>query len=136
MVDESSYGIIPVYKDEAGGLEVLLVKCSWYWWFPKWHPEPWETIIQTALRELQEETWIQNIVVDEVHKFEEHYTFMDQTYLVHKYVCYFVGIVSTQEVVIDPIEVQDYIWVPIQNAKDVLTYDSNKKLLDEAMSVL
>ncbi len=53
---EYSYGIIPT-RDTQEWKELLLAK-SVYWHrsFPKWHIEPWESWIETAMRECKEET--------------------------------------------------------------------------------
>jgi 8-oxo-dGTP pyrophosphatase MutT (NUDIX family) len=61
--EAKSYGIIPVFKNE-GSFHILLVKNSkgGHWGFPKGTPEKNEESIDTARRELFEETGIKDIV--------------------------------------------------------------------------
>ena len=63
MLHEKSCGAI-VYRKYHGNLEILLIKHvnSGHWSFPKGHVEAGETEVETALREIKEETGIDVII--------------------------------------------------------------------------
>ena len=75
-VEAKSYGIIPIFKNKDG-FYVLLVKNSkgGHWGLPKGTPEKDEKPIDTATRELFEETGIKNIDVKKDVTFDEKYNF-------------------------------------------------------------
>ena len=64
---DESFGVIPVYKNEEGKFEILVIHQyshigdNSYWVFPKGHSEKGEIETETALRELKEETDITEI---------------------------------------------------------------------------
>ena len=67
---EKSCGAV-VYRKRHGNTEILLIKHvrSGCWSFPKGHMEPGETEIQTAIREIKEETNI-DVSVDDTAFWE------------------------------------------------------------------
>lgn len=64
MLHEKSCGAI-VYRKYHGNTEILLIKHinSGHWSFPKGHVESGETEIETAIREIKEETDI-DVIID------------------------------------------------------------------------
>ena len=64
MQHEKSCGAI-VYRKSHGNTEILLIKHinSGHWSFPKGHMENGETEIETAIREIKEETSV-NVMID------------------------------------------------------------------------
>ena len=64
MMHEKSCGAI-VYRKSHGNIEILLIKHvnSGHWSFPKGHVEGSETEIETAKREIKEETAI-DVMID------------------------------------------------------------------------
>lgn len=60
MLKDSSYGIIPLmYHDDTQYTIMIHLSSGNHRWIPKWHGEPWETPLESALRELYEETGLQ-----------------------------------------------------------------------------
>lgn len=64
MQHEKSCGAI-VYRKSHGNTEILLIKHinSGHWSFPKGHMEAGETEIETAIREIKEETSV-DVMID------------------------------------------------------------------------
>lgn len=123
---EKSCGAV-IYRNKDGHNEFLLIesKDNSYWGFPKGHVEEKESEIDTALREVYEETGL-NIEIDERFRFEtEYFVSID----ILKKVAYFIGEAEDESVKIQTEEVQDYKWVQYSDALDLLTYESSNKLL-------
>ena len=65
MNHEKSCGAI-VYRKRHGNTEILLIKHinSGHWSFPKGHMENGETEIETAIREIREETSVEVMIAE------------------------------------------------------------------------
>ena|SRR3989338_5660698 len=124
-VEAKSYGVIPVFKSE-NGLYILLVKNSkgGHWGLPKGTPEKGEEPVDTARRELFEETGIRNVEIKEEVTFEEKYDFEQDGILYNKTNTFYPGFVSemTEGGQLDGID--ELRWVRINEVKNVLTYQS------------
>jgi len=133
---EKSYGCIPLKKG-ADGYQVFLVKLSSgnHWGFPKGHMEKNETPIETAKRELFEET---NLTVESILSFPqiiEKYVLLRNGVRTEKIVEYFVVEVAGEKKLLYP-EILDGRWVSINEAKSLLTYDSSKMSLHTLIEYL
>jgi len=132
---EISYGVIPVKKSDAP-LQVLLIQMhAGHWSFPKGHPEPGESLLETAQRELFEETHltISNLLVEK--PFEENYFFTKNSTLIKKKVFYFLAEVSGK-VQIQKEEIKDVKWVPLSEVTEALTFNEDKVLFKETLLFL
>lgn len=108
-ITEKCCGFI-VYKLDDDGQKYLLVKEASEphpWGFPKGHMEPGETELQTALRELYEET---GIVADPVLGFREELTYPIGENR-EKNVVLFLTELLEDEIYINEDEIADYAWV-------------------------
>src|ERR1700722_19657907 len=98
--EDRSVGVIPVYHtQEQLALFCIVRESDGHWGFPKGHKDEGESDEQTARRELEEETGIQDVQIDLRHTFEEEYFFVRDDNRVHKHkvVKYFVGHVNSTE---------------------------------------
>jgi 8-oxo-dGTP pyrophosphatase MutT (NUDIX family) len=121
MVNEISYGIIPIRKKDSGW-EICIVKhCSGHWSFPKGHPEKGESPLETATRELKEETNldVHHIVSEET--LEEKYVYRFKGELRNKTVKYYIAEVEG-ELKILPKELQEGKWFSIDAAAAQVTF--------------
>ena len=133
-VEDASYGVVPVRKNEAGEWEFFLInqqsslKGTNYWIFPKGHPEGEETPEETARRELLEET---SLVVTTLHEktFSLYYDFMHEETLIRKTVTFFIGLVGDGTARVDGVEVITGDWFVYDKARNQLTYNDSKDLL-------
>lgn len=129
MEKEKSCGCV-IIKGE----EVLLVKqVKGHWGFPKGHVENGETEMQTAIREVKEETNI-DVEIQSERKFKEEYIIVDTG--IQKEVIYFIakpigGNIKPQEAEINTIK-----WLTFNEAIETLTYEDSKKVLREVLKEL
>lgn len=121
MKIEKSCGSIVIDNDK-----VLLVKHNaGHWDFPKGHVEANETEVDTAIREVKEETNIL-IEVNEKYRYVIRYSPKEN---VLKDVIYFLGKPLTNKIVKQEEEVSEVKYVSLDEALSLITYDNSKNLL-------
>ena len=102
------------------------------WGFPKGHIEECETEVETAIREVFEETGIKiNIVSDK--KYEIKYVPNETTI---KKVTFFIGITENEEVTVDEQEIEAYKWCSYEEALKTITYRLQKEVLENSYKIL
>lgn len=132
-----SCGVIPWRQLPGQPREYLLVQHNaGHWAFPKGHPEEHDTShLDTARRELTEETGITAVTLLESPCFDEAYGFRDkQGNWVDKSVRYFLGAVDSRapDPVVQIEEVQAAVWVDAPGTRRMLSFDEARRLLDLA----
>ena len=110
------------------------------WGFAKGHVEEGESEVQTAKREIAEETGIEDLKIIPGFKELEKYFFRKSYGLegearkkapwVFKLVVFFLAETKTKEVKISP-EHTEFAWLPIEEAIKKTTFKNSKKLLKE-----
>ena len=121
MKYEKSCGAIVV--DDG---KVLLVKHNaGHWDFPKGHVEEGETEIETAIREVKEETNI-NIKIEKENKYISEYSPKEN---VMKTVIYFIGEKVGGEDKPQIEEVSDVEWVDVNKAVERITHQRSKEIM-------
>ena len=103
------------------------------WCLPKGHPEPDETLEQTAVREVAEETGIQGRVLSELGTIDYWFSVTDKRIhkVVHHYLLEAVGGRLTIED--DPdAEAIDVAWVPLTDLGERLTFPNERRIADVA----
>lgn len=133
MLREKSCGIVP-YREEGGVVRYLVVSSAVtrreHWEFPKGGVEEGEREIDTALRELREETGVVDVQL--VRGFREpiHYVYRRPEGLISKQVVYFIGVVGDPAVVLREVECKDYRWADFEEARKLLRHSNAKSLLE------
>ena len=143
VVSEESFGFVPVLKTDDGW-KFLLIKNTavtqeqeGHWSFPKGHKEGGERDLETATRELLEETGISKIEPHEKYKFYEEYTFTDnEQKTINKKVTYFLCFVFDESVEIQEGEVLDYCWAGYEDALEIATYDNARNVIKQSYHIL
>lgn len=124
-----SCGVIPCRQRGTEKEFLLLLQANNCWSFPKGHMEAGETEIQTALRELSEETGLQATLVPGTRTVLEYDVFP----MTRKQVVLFLGEVSGS-VIPQAKEIINYRWVKVDALQNYLrpdTYEACFKLLKQ-----
>lgn len=129
MTFEKSCGAI-VYRKFHGNTEILLIKHvnSGHWSFPKGHVEAGETEVETAHREILEETGI-DAMIDSSFRETVMYCPRKET---QKTVVYFIAKAKNFDFVPQEEEIAQIRWVDISHATSVLTYENDKTIVNKA----
>ena len=102
-----------------------------HWDFPKGHVELGEEEIDTALRELKEETDIEDVDIIPSLKQFINYNISKDTLSVSKKVIFFLAETKVWDVSLSS-EHQNFVWLNFEEAVERLTYDNAKNILKEA----
>lgn len=126
MKKEKSCGCIVINEKD----EVLLIHHNaGHWDFPKGHVEDGETEIQTAMREVKEETNL-DVEVNEKYRYTTKYSPKGD---VIKEVIYFLAknIHNNKQAQLE--EVSEVKWFKLDEALNKITYDTSKDILIKLM---
>lgn len=130
---EKSCGGVIFYKTKQN-TKVLLVKNNngRYWSFPKGHIEEGENEQQTAIREIKEETGLDVTLVDGFREISEYCPFGK----IRKRVVFFLARAFTDNVKIQEEEIDSYIWVDLQQARKMCSYDNDLRVIEKAETAI
>ncbi|MBF0519036.1 MAG: N-acetyltransferase [Nitrospirae bacterium] len=134
--EERSYGIIAVYEQGGKPLFLLIQHNAGHWAFPKGHANAGETPIDTAKREMEEETSVTDYKLYDHPPFIENYIVTRQGKPVNKTVLYFLALVKEKTVKIQESEIADYKWADFSEALATVTFNEGKELLLEVNECL
>ena len=129
MKSEKSCGAIVFNGDE-----VLLIKQKpGFYGFPKGHVENMETEVETAIREVKEETNV-DIKINENLRFTLNYLKDDK---INKEVVYFVATpINNISLKAQESEVENVFWVKKEEVQEILTFDNAKELFKNVLSII
>ena len=103
-----------------------------HWDFPKGHIDEGESEIQTALRELEEETGIAYTNVIAGFRDTITYTFSGGQEQIGKEVVFFLATTKENKVTLSHEHI-DYSWLDFDSAFSRLTYDNARQVLRNAI---
>jgi len=104
------------------------------WSLPKGHVEPGETAEQAAVREVAEETGIRGRVIAPLGSID--FSFMADDRRVHKTVHHFLLLAEGGELSRDDPEVASVAWVPLDELDARLSYQDERRLLEQVPQLL
>jgi len=125
---EDSFGVIPLMRHEGEWrIFIILHKHGNHWGFPKGKANSGEAPLESARRELKEETGLEVEQVLCEQPIIETYTFYRNKAKVDKTVHYYPAIVSGA-FILQPEEIRDGKWLSFQKAHQTLTFNEAKAL--------
>ena len=135
----TSYGTVPFFKKDGEILFLIVRHADGHWGFPKGHQDFGETPLQTAKRELFEETGIEDAEIRENIRFEEHYQYEDGGTVFNKTVVYFLTEAwheNTRTPVDFAKEIPEIRWVSFEEGMKTLIFEESKEILKQAHETL
>lgn len=125
-----------VYRHGADGLEVALAGrlSDGTWVFPKGTPDGEETLEQTALREVREETGLDVRAVSPLGQVE--YWFAAGPERVRKAVHFYLMEPIGGDTSLHDHEYDEVRWVPVQEARRMLSFETYRDVLDRALAAI
>ena len=124
-IEEKACGCIII----DNGKVLLIQQTQGHWGFPKGHVEENETEVETATREVKEETNI-DVEIDENKRYTmEYYTDKGA----YKQVVFFIAKKIGGEEKYQEEEIIDMRWVTLEEALKLLTYNNTIELLKEVI---
>lgn len=138
MTKERSAGFIVYVEPDAehSGRLFLLLDYGRHWDYPKGHVENGEDDLAAALRELAEETGIEDAEPLTGFSHELSYFFRHpKRGLIKKTVIFFIARARDQRVELSDEHV-GYAWLPLEQALQRLTYPNARKALEAAAQFL
>jgi 8-oxo-dGTP pyrophosphatase MutT (NUDIX family) len=103
------------------------------WSLPKGHIEDGETVEQTAVREVKEETGISARVLRPLGSID--YWFVAERRRVHKTVHHFLLTAEGGELSDEDVEVTEVAWFPVAELEAKLAYADERKLVRKARAL-
>lgn len=135
MRADISYGFIPLIK-KSEEWHVLIVKHRTnYWGFVKGHAEPGESPLETAERELYEETGLKVSKLLYEGTLIDHYQFDWHGERIDKTVVYYLAEVQG-ELILQAQEIVDAKWVPLTEAENQVTFPQSQVLCHKTQTIL
>lgn len=131
---EKSCGAV-VFTKTGGEIKYLLIaNLQGIYGFPKGHVEPGETEIETALREVREETGLAIDLIEGFKTSDEHPIPSKKDTV--KQIVYFLGSFDHQEAVYQKEELSGAYLVSFDEAMDMFQFESSRRILREANAFL
>ena len=129
MEIEESAGAV-VFRNSFGNVEFLIIqsKENGHWGFPKGHRKKGESLEETVLREVLEETGLD---IEFINNFEQKIAYQ-LTNSIKKEVTFFLGFSKDNSIEIQEEEIEDFKWGNYEEIREKITFENSKQILMEA----
>lgn len=130
MAIEITSGAV-VYRKNNGEVEYLLLESQnkgHFWGFPKGHVEGNETLEETAKREIKEETQLVLPIDTSFHVYTEYDLPNGNR---KQMTLYTADLTQSEDIHLQAEEIKNCGWFNYADARERLTYDNLKQLLDQ-----
>ena len=130
MIEERSAGAVLFSETDFRKIFLLLNYPSGHWDFVKGNTENGETLQNTVIREIREETGITDVEFIDGFEDKIEYHYQRDGNLVHKEVVFFLAKTKTIDVKISH-EHLGFVWLSFDDALKKLTYKNAKNVMDK-----
>lgn len=139
VIEISSGGVI--FKKSGNSFEIALIskRKGKIWCLPKGHVEEGEHLTETAVREVKEETGLTGEVLDKIGDIIYWYSNKDKKgdlIKIFKRVYFFLIKYINGETQNHDLEVEDVQWVTIEKACKILSYNTERGIVEKAEKIL
>lgn len=129
----NSVGIILFCRFPRSVKYLLIKQHQGHWGFPKGHIEKGEKKIDTAKRELKEETGIRYVsLLGNKILLKDEYSFFNGNGKIIKKIGYYIGETKEKKVKVDGKEILNFRWCTYSKALDKITFNQTKNVLKKA----
>jgi len=127
-----------VYRRRGNRVEMVLVArpAQGLWVLPKGTPEPGETIEQTAVREVGEETGLRVAIAGRIGTTRYWYAIPDQGVRVHKVVHHFLMEALGGDVALHDHEYDVVEWCDLREACARMSYPNERGIVERASALI
>lgn len=136
MKIEKSCGAVVFTRTDEGIKFVIITNEVGYYGFPKGHTEDGETEIETAHREILEETGLDVTFIDGFRTTDEHPHIREGRPPVMKHMVYFLAEYSDQQPVPQEGEISEILLTTYEEAMEKFQFESSRRILREANAFL
>ena len=105
------------------------------WALPKGTPDPGETRVETALREVREETGLEVEIDGPLDSIEHWFVRPTDQALCHKTVHYYLMSATGGDTSRHDHEFDEVRWFPVQEALSTMTYGNEAKLVEKGLAL-
>ena len=136
MAIEITAGAVVYRRNEAGEIEYLLLQSQnkgHFWGFPKGHVEGQESLLETAQREIKEETQLVLPIDTSFHVYTEYDLPNGNR---KQMTLYTAELNQSEDIKLQVEEIKNCGWFTYREALERLTYDNLKELLDQVNTYL
>ena len=106
------------------------------WTLPKGQQEPGETLEETALREVREETGLEVELLASLDTIDYWFVWLPERTRYHKFVHYFLMRATGGELSLHDREVEEAAWFPPHAARLAMAFKNERLLLDRIPAAL
>ena len=130
MIEERSAGAVLFSETDSGKIFLLLNYPSGHWDFVKGNIEKGESLQQTVIREIREETGITDVEFIDGFEDKIEYHYQRDGNLVHKEVVFFLAKTKTTNVKIS-YEHLGFVWLGFDDALKKATYKNARDIMNK-----
>ena len=106
------------------------------WGLPKGTPDANETLEQTALREVNEETGLEVELDEYIDRIEYWFGKPAGRTRCHKFVYFYLMKETGGDISLHDHEFDYVSWLPVEEARKTLTYENEVKIVEDALSLV
>jgi 8-oxo-dGTP pyrophosphatase MutT (NUDIX family) len=106
------------------------------WILPRGRIEKNEHMEETVIREIKEETGIEATIIKKIGVISYSFYSSKDKVTYNKVVHFYLLRLDKQEDFVPNQEIEEKLWVPLNKAKEILSYEAEKNIIDKVMEFI